>query len=561
MPTVPFGTGFPAAVTPLDGTEKISFVQGGVMVDATTQDIADLAGGGGGSGTVTSVNVSGGTTGLTTSGGPVTTSGTITLAGTLVAANGGTGQTSYTIGDILYASGAGALSKLAAGTATHVLTSNGAGVAPSWQAAPGGGGSPGGSDTQVQFNDGGAFGGDAGLVYNKTTDTLTTVNLLSTTNTLTGLLLTAASASGSAGFRLPHGAAPSSPTNGDVWTTTTGMFARINGATVGPFSAGGGSLTNWTEGVNTSAPNNGSTSAVYFDAVAAATNADAVIRAKATGATLSHIPDNTATGGNKRGAYATDFQKQRSGAAQVASGQGAFIGSGLNNTASATASAVVSGQNNTASNSYAAVVAGSGNAATGAASVVSGGSNNLSSGADSCCPGGANNDADGQYSFAMGFKAQARGIIGAWARSSGGFNNVDGDGQTRAFTLYATTTNATQTTATADRGAAGTANQIVLPNNSAFVIKGTINVRENATGDSSAWEFTAYIKRGANAAATAMVAACTPVLIAQDAGAASWVVAVDADTTNGALRCRVTGEAAHSLKWGWDIYSCNEVST
>lgn len=48
---------------------------------------------GGGSGTVTSVAVSGGTTGLTTSGGPITTSGTITLAGTLAVANGGTGTT------------------------------------------------------------------------------------------------------------------------------------------------------------------------------------------------------------------------------------------------------------------------------------------------------------------------------------------------------------------------------------------------------------------------------------------------------------------------------------
>ncbi len=33
-------------------------------------------------------------------------------------------------------------------------------------------GNPGGSDTQVQFNDGGVFGGDAGLTYNKTTDIL-----------------------------------------------------------------------------------------------------------------------------------------------------------------------------------------------------------------------------------------------------------------------------------------------------------------------------------------------------------------------------------------------------
>lgn len=49
-------------------------------------------------GTVTSVDVSGGTTGLTTSGGPVTSSGTITLAGTLAVANGGTGITSFGTG-------------------------------------------------------------------------------------------------------------------------------------------------------------------------------------------------------------------------------------------------------------------------------------------------------------------------------------------------------------------------------------------------------------------------------------------------------------------------------
>ena len=49
------------------------------------------------SGTVTSVDVSGGTTGLTTSGGPITTSGTVTLAGTLAVANGGTGTTTPSI--------------------------------------------------------------------------------------------------------------------------------------------------------------------------------------------------------------------------------------------------------------------------------------------------------------------------------------------------------------------------------------------------------------------------------------------------------------------------------
>jgi hypothetical protein len=49
-----------------------------------------------GVGTVTSVNVSGGTTGLTFTGGPVTAAGTITAGGTLGVANGGTGVTSST---------------------------------------------------------------------------------------------------------------------------------------------------------------------------------------------------------------------------------------------------------------------------------------------------------------------------------------------------------------------------------------------------------------------------------------------------------------------------------
>jgi hypothetical protein len=49
-----------------------------------------------GTGTVTSIDVSGGTTGLTFSGGPITAAGTITMAGTLDVANGGTGTTTLT---------------------------------------------------------------------------------------------------------------------------------------------------------------------------------------------------------------------------------------------------------------------------------------------------------------------------------------------------------------------------------------------------------------------------------------------------------------------------------
>jgi hypothetical protein len=72
----------------------------------------------------------------------VYTAGTgLTLTGTqfslttpVTAALGGTGQSSYTTGDLIYASGTTALSKLAAGTNGYLLTMN-AGL-PTWQPAP-----------------------------------------------------------------------------------------------------------------------------------------------------------------------------------------------------------------------------------------------------------------------------------------------------------------------------------------------------------------------------------------------------------------------------------------
>jgi hypothetical protein len=72
-------------------------------------------------------------TGLTPSS---ATSGAVTVAGTLVAANGGTGQSSYTVGDLLYASGTTALSKLADVATGSVLVSGGVGAAPSYSATP-----------------------------------------------------------------------------------------------------------------------------------------------------------------------------------------------------------------------------------------------------------------------------------------------------------------------------------------------------------------------------------------------------------------------------------------
>ena len=70
-----------------------------------------------------------GSTGLTPA---TTTTGAVTVAGTLAVANGGTNITSYAVGDIIYASTTGVLSKLADVATGNALISGGVNTAPSY---------------------------------------------------------------------------------------------------------------------------------------------------------------------------------------------------------------------------------------------------------------------------------------------------------------------------------------------------------------------------------------------------------------------------------------------
>jgi hypothetical protein len=49
-------------------------------------------------------------------------------------------------------------------------------------------------------------------------------------------ILSKAATSARSSLRAPHGSAPSAPVDGDIWTTTAGLFVRVNGVTVGPLS-------------------------------------------------------------------------------------------------------------------------------------------------------------------------------------------------------------------------------------------------------------------------------------------------------------------------------------
>jgi hypothetical protein len=148
----------------------------------------------------------------------------LSSSGTVPLNQGGTGETTKTAafdalaptttkGDLIVSDGGDNI-RLAVGTNGYVLTADSAQTAGvKWAATSSG--LPGGSDTQVQFNDGGStFGGDAGLTYNKTTDVLTVAGA----------------------FSAPAGtaSAPSITTTGD---TNTGVFFPA-ADTVGVTTAG-----------------------------------------------------------------------------------------------------------------------------------------------------------------------------------------------------------------------------------------------------------------------------------------------------------------------------------
>lgn len=90
----------------------------------------------------------------------------VTAHNVLSATHGDTLAAAVVRGDLFIGNATPKWSRLAIGASGKYLKSDGTDV--SWADA-----TPGGSNTQVQFNDSGAFGGDAGFTYNKTTDVMT----------------------------------------------------------------------------------------------------------------------------------------------------------------------------------------------------------------------------------------------------------------------------------------------------------------------------------------------------------------------------------------------------
>jgi hypothetical protein len=242
----------------------------------------------------------------------------------------------------------------------------------------------------------------------------------------------------------------------------------------------------------------------------------------------------------------------------VASGDWSTVAGGWKNTASGLFSGALSGTNNIASGVGAVVCGGgtfggvtqvSGNTASGLASFVGAGFDNQASSNATFIGAGKGNRASGLYSAVFaGSDGTTRGIWGNHIIPA--LNPFSGTGTSQSATLVIgkQTTDATATVLTVDGGAAGTTNQVILPNNSAYYFKGTVVAGVTGGGNTKGWTVEGVIKRGANAASTALVGTPTVTSSYADAGASTWALTATADTTNGGLAITFTGQAATTIR-------------
>jgi hypothetical protein len=417
---------------------------------------------------------------------------------------------------------------------------------------------------------------------------------------------------GSAGGPVTNGGAGGTPSainlaNGTALPLATGVtgnlpVANLNSGTSASSStywrgdgtwASPASISNWTEAINSSTPN-ATITVASFTATNAATNVDAVLKPKGTGSLLANIPDNSTTGGNKRGASSVDWQLNRSVNDKVASGDNTTIGGGISNKSSGTGSTVAGGRVNTSSSTDTFVGGGNSNTASGSQATVAGGRNNTASGQDAFVGGGNQNTAtntagtttggdsnsnsgqyatviggrsnnatgtyaviiggnsnlaDSTYGVVMGNYGDTRGTHGARVQAPGNFDGsgFPGQAQNVRYPMYYKTTGSTQTDLTANWNSAVAGNTINLPNNSVYAYSGKLVARSSA-GDVKAWTFSGIIKKATTAGSTTIVGTPTNTNDG-DAGASTWDLTISADTTNGRLRFQITGVAATNIYW------------
>lgn len=284
-----------------------------------------------------------------------------------------------------------------------------------------------------------------------------------------------------------------------------------------------------------------------WTAVNAASNVNAAIVPKGTGALTLAVPDGTTTGGNARGAEAIDLQNSRNASTQVASGTRSAILGGRRNTASGTAAVTIGGASNVASGSGAVVIGGY--------SGFSGGGGNTASGANATVLNGTNNTASGTNAVTMGQGCTSESVAGVatgfagWSYIGGqlamgnAFSEL-GDAQASTAVVKREITGTSQTEISND----GVSSVLILPDtnrlwNFRVDVAGFCTDAGDgvgiSTGDAwSSWHVGAIKRLNTSTALVGTIQ--VPATAQSDASMATTVVTIDADDTNESLRIRIT---------------------
>lgn len=288
-------------------------------------------------------------------------------------------------------------------------------------------------------------------------------------------------------------------------TSTLGGVIIGSGVTItnGVISVREG-LQYWTE--SKTVVDSSQTAVVSLIVTGTQTNIDAVLKAQGLGAVAN---DDT---GNKRGEYAVDWQRIRSTADQVASGNFAIISGGSFNQATGLHSVVVGGNNNTADADYALVL------------------------------GGVNGN--------------ARGIKGAVIvphYATGGQSNSSGKIQTGHYLLGGDTVlSASPVDLTTDSsGNIDATNQITLVDNSAIYFSGTIIAKElypTLDPEIVVWDLKGTVYRNAGNSTTNLLSIVNPTIVNGNT-ATTWQVSVTTENNIGCLLVQVQGPSDKQVRW------------
>ena len=254
-----------------------------------------------------------------------------------------------------------------------------------------------------------------------------------------------------------------------------------------------------------------------------------------------------------------------------ATGTSSFVGGGASNDASASHSTIAGGNNNTASQQYCFIGGGNGNTASGGTRItICGGDGNIASGGSrsfigggesntvsadyTTISGGMDNVADAPYSTIVGGRRGdtrgTRGKIVFPACTDPVDSNTTGATQAALLVVGANTTDATTTTLRSDAASASATNQCVLENGgSLYAFTITVVGRETSTGHYASIKFEGVIDKQDSSSNVTIRTTPTKTVLATNGDGSNWDAAVDADTTNQALRVKVTGEASTTIKW------------